>query len=116
MPHGASSTLWMIAMNAPVHVLMIHYTVLLTVSGPGTNTHMEKRKVSPAWESLLWNCQTVMGCKNVDEMPLLWLYPPAQNALIHGCLCSNISYLQPSILNCSKTSYIYCPTIITMPG
>ncbi|KAM9590793.1 uncharacterized protein ACIBXB_005861 [Morphnus guianensis] len=80
----------------------------------GPSWYGEKDKIPLAGRSPLWNCQVEIGCKDIDEMPLLWLYPPVREALTQGCLCSNTSYLRPSVLDCSKKSY--CRPLTTIPG
>ena len=51
----------------------------------------QRKGAPPGKTSPLWNCQTEIQGKNIENMPLLWLYPPIREALVQGCLRSNTS-------------------------
>ena len=74
----------------------------------------QRNGAPPAKKSPLWDCQTEIQCKNIDKMPLLWLYRPVREALVQGCLCSNTSYARPTALNCN--AYGDCPFHILTQG
>ena len=74
----------------------------------------QRKGAPPVKTSPLWNCQTEIQCKNIDNMPLLWFYPPIREALVQGCLCSNTSYARPTALK--RNAYGECPPHIPIQG